>query len=115
MDPAPPRNTRYNFRERKAKPEHYQGTSGEVVTRYTRKRVTPRLKTTTATGKGKRPIRGRAATEIKEGMLPSGPGGGRYQRPKERVVTWQHDGSLIDDPANLPAQWDANEYDLDEQ
>lgn len=41
--------------------------------------------------------------------------GGRFKRPEERVVTWQHDGSRIDDPAYLPAQWDPNEYDLNEK
>lgn len=37
MDPETPRNTRYNLRERKAKPEPRQGTSGQVLARYTRK------------------------------------------------------------------------------
>lgn len=35
--------------------------------------------------------------------------------PKERVVTWQHDGSLIEDPKFLPEGWDSNEYDLYEK
>jgi hypothetical protein len=40
---------------------------------------------------------------------------GRRELAKERVVEWQHDGSRIDDPDDLPDKWDPNEYDLDEK
>lgn len=41
--------------------------------------------------------------------------GGRRKLTEEREVTWEHDGSRIDDPDKLPDMWDPNEYDLDEK
>jgi hypothetical protein len=116
MDPQESRDTRYNLRPRKPKPQSPQ-TTRSISDPSFRKRSTPKLATTRSTakgkGRGKKPTRRRAAGKRK--MSSSSLEGGRFQRPKERVITWQHDGSLIDDPAYLPAQWDPNEYDLDEK
>lgn len=114
MDPEKPTNPRYNLRPRKPKQQSPEDTRS-IRDRFLRKRFTPKLFTRKGKGKGKGKGKKSNRAVDEEEMSSTTFEGGRYQRPKERVVTWQHDGSRIDDPAYLPAQWDPNEYDLNEK
>ena len=116
MDPETPTNPRYNLRARKRKPEPPEPTSGAATTVYAR-RPTKRPRGTTKV-RGRKPVRARPGEESSTAPAPAGEVKMQIQRrelPKERVVTWQHDGSLIEDPKFLPEGWDASEYDLYEK
>lgn len=120
MDPETPANPRYNLRPRKRKPEPPEPTSGVATTVYAR-RPTKRPRGLTKV-RGRKPVGARTGGESSaapaRAPAPAGEVKMQIQRrelPKERVVTWEHDGSLIEDAKFLPEGWDANEYDLYEK